>query len=78
MSLSGLLSSTVSVLETFYLWTHLWVMLQPLTVVPWALQCKQQQGEGESFWFGIWIVLISSAPGLDSGKDLWRRKEDPF
>lgn len=77
MSLSGLLSSTVNVLETFYLWTHLWVMLQPLTVVSWALQCEQQR-EGENFRFAIWIVLILSASGLDSGKDLWRRKEDPF
>lgn len=63
------------VLENFYLWTHVWVMLHLLTV---ALQREQQERAGKSCWFGTGIVLISSAPGLYSGKDLWRRKEDPF
>lgn len=38
MLLSGLLPSTVNVLENFYLWTHLWVTLQHLSVVSCALQ----------------------------------------
>lgn len=77
MSLSGLLSSTVNVLEIFYLWTHLWVVLQPLTVVSWALQCGQQQREGGQplVWY---LDCFNLSPGLDSGKDLWRRKEDSF
>lgn len=57
-------------LENFYPWTHLWVVLHLLTV---ALQ-----REGKSCWFGLWVVLFSSAPGLFNGKDLWRRKGDPF